>query len=73
MAKAARKTEHAVPAMDYAEHDRTYGNFIWLTKWTVAANVALLIAMAFGFFGGFGLFGGTLVFLLLLLASWYLI
>jgi hypothetical protein len=72
MAKAAKKG-HEVPAMDYAEHDRTYAGFLWLTKWTVAANVALLVAMAFGFFGGFGLIGGTLVFALLLVASWYLI
>jgi hypothetical protein len=70
MAKAAKKTETASP-MDYAEHERTYDNFLWLTKWMVAGNVALLIAMAFGFFGGFGLFGGILVFLILCAIAYF--
>ena len=34
------------PAMDYAEHERTYKLFISLSKWTVIFNVVLLILMA---------------------------
>lgn len=52
-------------AMDYAEHDNTYEIFIKFSIWTTALCVALLIAMAAGFFAGFGLFGGTLVFAIL--------
>ncbi len=65
MAKAAKKTESASP-MDYAEHERTFSNFLWLTRWLVAIVAAVLIAMAFGFFGGFGLFGGILIFAILI-------
>ena len=72
MAKLA-KTSEPVPAMDYAEHEKTYANFLWLTKWTVVGHVILLIAMALGFFGGFGLVGGTLVFLVLTAIAYFLI
>jgi hypothetical protein len=33
--------------MDYAEHERTYGGFLTLTKWTVAALVVLLAGMGY--------------------------
>ena len=33
--------------MDYAEHERTYGGFIFVTKWGVVAVALLLILMAF--------------------------
>jgi hypothetical protein len=72
MAKAAKKAETSTP-MDYAEHERTYANFLWLTKWGIAGNVALLIAMAFGFFGGFGLFGGILIFLILVALAYFFV
>lgn len=52
-------------AMDYAEHDRTYGWFLLMVKWGVISNAILLIAMAAGFFGGWGLLGGGLVFIVL--------
>ena len=69
----AKKTKSKVPenAMDYAEHDRTYEVFIKFSIWTTAACVALLIAMAFGFYGGFGLIGGTLLFLILIAAIYF--
>ncbi len=35
------------PAMDYAEHDRTYSMFLVMVKWGIILNVALLIFMAF--------------------------
>ena len=52
MAKAAKHEEHGAhgSAMDYSEHERTYGWFIWLTKWSVISLVALMLAMAAGFF-----------------------
>ncbi len=72
MAKAAGKLEHEA-AMDYAEHVRTYENFLWLTKWVVVFCAALLVAMAAGFFGGMGLAGGTLVFIVLMVAAYFLL
>ncbi|MGE3244823.1 MAG: aa3-type cytochrome c oxidase subunit IV [Beijerinckiaceae bacterium] len=35
------------PDMDYAEHEKTYNMFIFLTKWTVIGNVVLLALMAY--------------------------
>ena len=55
--------------MDYEEHDKTYELFLTMTKWGTVATVALLIAMAFGFFAGGGFFGGLIVFVLLLIVS----
>ncbi|MFZ1814045.1 MAG: aa3-type cytochrome c oxidase subunit IV [Rhizobiaceae bacterium] len=72
MAKAVKSSEHQ-NAMDYAEHENTYAAFLWLTKWTVAICLALLVAMALGFFGGMGLVGGILVFVILMAVSLYLI
>jgi hypothetical protein len=34
------------PAMDYAEHEKTYRLFIRAIKWTVAAVVVLLALLA---------------------------
>lgn len=77
MAKAAKKTVKAnsVPenAMDYQEHEKTYELFLWLSKWTVAGCVALLLAMMVGFFFGGGLVGGTLVFFALVAVSFFFI
>ena len=36
--------------MDYAEHDKTYHRFLTLAKYVSLGCVALLAAMAFGFF-----------------------
>ena len=49
--------------MDYAEHERTYELFLAMTKYGVISLVALMIAMAFGFFVG-GWFSGLIVFAL---------
>ncbi|ENQ99606.1 hypothetical protein H721_03041 [Brucella ovis IntaBari-2006-46-332] len=38
--------------MDYAEHEKTYAGFAGLVKWATVVLVALMIAMAFGFFAG---------------------
>lgn len=64
------ETDHDASAtMDYPEHEKTYDLFLALTKWGTVATVALLIAMAFGFFAGGGLIGGTIVFILLMIVS----
>ena len=34
------------PAMDYAEHERTYRAFLLLVKWGVIVNVVILVLMA---------------------------
>lgn len=70
MAKADKKEPRN--AMDYPEHDRTYENFLNVTKWVTVLTAALLIAMAAGFFAGFGLFGGILVFVILSVIAYFL-
>ncbi|MFC3327143.1 aa3-type cytochrome c oxidase subunit IV [Mesorhizobium cantuariense] len=51
--------------MDYAEHDRTYAGFLALAKYGSLFCLALLLAMAFGFFAG-GFFSATILFVLIL-------
>jgi len=55
--------------MDYPEHEATYSMFLALAKWGVIFNVALLVAMAAGFYMGAGFIGGTLIFIVLMIAS----
>lgn len=71
MANAAKHDEHGNhgSAMDYSEHDRTYAWFLWTTKWSVIFLVALLIAMAVGFFTNGGWVGGTLLMVILMAIS----
>lgn len=69
LAKAGKKESQN--AMDYPEHDRTYEMFLNVTKWVTVYTVALLIAMAAGFFAGFGLFGGIVVFIILALIAYF--
>lgn len=59
--------------MDYEGHVKTYENFVKLFKWGTVASVALMIAMAVGFFGGGGLVGGTIVFFILLAISYFFV
>ena len=72
MAKKA-KTAKVANAMDYAEHDKTYDLFLKMSIWTTAFCIALLVAMAFGFFGGGGLIGGTLLLIVLCIACYFVI
>lgn len=69
----AKKTTSKVPAnaMDYPEHERTYDIFIKFSIWTTAGCIALLVAMAFGFFAGGGLIGGTILFAALMAACYF--
>lgn len=59
--------------MDYAEHEKTYGIFLALAKYTTLVCVALLIAMAFGFFTSAGFFSATVLFILLNIVGFYLL
>jgi hypothetical protein len=58
--------------MDYKEHESTYNMFIALSKWGVIFCVALMIAMAFGFFVG-GFFSATILFIIIFAAAWFLL
>ena len=69
MSEQTETSPEAGAPMDYEEHDKTFDLFIALTKWGTVATVAVLIAMAFGFFAGGGLFGGIVVFILLMIVS----
>ncbi|MCO6386496.1 MAG: aa3-type cytochrome c oxidase subunit IV [Aliihoeflea sp.] len=51
--------------MDYHEHERTYSFFLEMAKYGTLAVVALLIAMAFGFFTSAGFISATILFLLI--------
>ncbi len=69
----AKKAQSKDPknAMDYPEHERTYEVFLKMSIWTIVICTALLIAMAFGFYAGGGLIGGTLLFIILMVASYF--
>jgi hypothetical protein len=58
--------------MDYAEHTQTYDRFLALAKWGTVACIGIVAGMAFGFFAG-GLFSGTLLFLLILIAGYIIL
>ncbi len=51
--------------MDYSEHEKTYSLFLGITKYVSLITVALLIAMAFGFFTSAGFFSATILFILI--------
>ena len=59
-------------SMDYQEHENTYSAFLNMAKYGTLACVALMIAMAFGFFAG-GFFSGIIVFLIVMGAGWMLL
>lgn len=52
--------------MDYAEHEHTYNLFLTLAKYGSLFCVALLAAMAFGFFTTAGFISATILFVLIL-------
>ncbi len=59
--------------MDYSEHEKTYNMFLVGAKWGTMAIVVLLIAMAAGFYGGAGIIGSILVFIILNIAGVFLL
>lgn len=52
--------------MDYGEHQRTYARFLMLAKYGTLITLALLIAMAFGFFTSAGFISAGILFVLIL-------
>jgi hypothetical protein len=69
---------HAKPvetgaAMDYAAHEKTYELFLVGAKWGTMVIAVLLIAMAAGFFGGAGILGSLVLFLVLNAAGFFLL
>ena len=58
--------------MDYKQADQTYNWFLSGTKYGVIFCVALMAAMAFGFFVG-GWFSGTLLFIVLFAAGAFIL
>jgi len=59
--------------MDYAEHEATYSRFLMLAKYGSLVCIALLIAMAFGFFTSAGFFSATILFILVCAVGGYLL
>ena len=61
-------------SMDYPEHERTYRTFLTLAKYGSLVSIALLVAMAFGFFfPGGGFFSGTVLFAAILAAGYFVL
>ncbi|SJZ80156.1 aa3-type cytochrome c oxidase subunit IV [Consotaella salsifontis] len=71
MAEHARFEMSTAAQMDYPEHERTYSLFLKLLKWGSIAVASLLIAMAFGFVGGGGFFGGVISFVVVLAIAYF--
>jgi hypothetical protein len=59
--------------MDYPEHEKTYDLFIAAAKYGTLFCVALLIAMAAGFFTSAGFFSAVLLFIILNVAGFFLL
>jgi hypothetical protein len=59
--------------MDYPEHEKTYDLFVAGAKYGTLICVALLIAMAAGFFTSAGFFSAFLLFIILNVAGFFLL
>lgn len=55
--------------MDYAEHDRTFGGFVALTKITVLATIAILQALLLFGIAANGFWLGVLMIVLMMVAA----
>jgi hypothetical protein len=65
---------HAGPAelgapMDYDAHRRTFAGFVALTKITILASIIILIALALYGFGSGGFWLGTVLIILMMIAT----
>ncbi|MEN9894439.1 MAG: hypothetical protein RIR97_291 [Pseudomonadota bacterium] len=60
-------------SMDYSEHEKTYDLFIAGAKYGTMTIVALLIAMAAGFFGHFGFFPAVILYVILNIVGYVLL
>jgi hypothetical protein len=59
--------------MDYQAHEKTYEVFLNIFKWGTVGCIALMIAMAIGFYAGGGLIGGTIALIVLIAISAYIL
>lgn len=59
--------------MDYNEHTATYSLFVSLAKWSAITCIALLAAMAFGFYTSAGFVSATILFLGVLVLARFLL
>jgi hypothetical protein len=59
--------------MDYPEHEKTYNFFIAAAKYGTLFCVALLVAMAAGFFTSAGFFSGFLLLIILNVVGYFLL
>jgi Bacterial aa3 type cytochrome c oxidase subunit IV len=60
-------------AMDYPEHTATYGRFVNIAKWGALICIALMAAMAFGFFTSAGFISASILFLGILALAFFLL
>ena len=59
--------------MDYAEHEKTYSMFLGLAKYCTIACLALLVAMAFGFFTSAGFISSVILYVIVFALGVYLL
>jgi hypothetical protein len=59
--------------MDYPQHEKSYRLFVALAKYGTLHVLALLIAMAFGFFTSAGFFSSLILFILISAVGIYLL
>lgn len=59
--------------MDYKEHEKTYSGFINGLKFGTLMIVALLVAMAAGFFTAAGFFSATILFFVIVVVGFFLL
>lgn len=59
--------------MDYGEHEKTYALFLGITKYVTLFTVAVLAAMAFGFFTAAGFISSTILFFIICAVGGYLL
>jgi len=59
--------------MDYPEHEKTYHLFLVLARYGSMHIIALLIAMAVGFFTSAGFFTAFVVFVVLSILGYFLL
>lgn len=60
-------------AMDYAEHEKTYNGFLVLAKYVTLFCIALLVAMAFGFFTSAGFISSAILLVLVFAVGAFLL
>lgn len=59
--------------MDYQEHEKTYRGFLSIAKYGTLVTVAILAAMAFGFFTPAGFFSASIFFVLFCVVGAFLL